>query len=174
MKAMNILVAMMTIAISTVAIETSAQTTNRATSHTTQKANQPTQKQQAAPAQKQQTQSSHTTAKHDQKMAQAKHPTTHNNHTACNVHAGHVAAPLAHNAHCCSQPVAVAHHVHTVPATPVVHHVCHSYVPEVGHIVDAVPAGYVSINAGGVNLYCALGHIFRPIIIDGIMRYIVE
>lgn len=55
-----------------------------------------------------------------------------------------------------------------------IHHMCAGYVPVVGHVVDALPPHHVICEVDGFRFYRALGHIFRPIVIGGIIHFIVE
>lgn len=88
------------------------------------------------------------------------HNDAHHNHYVVNHHDAHF------HGH------SYAHYDHMHHAT--IHHMHHGYVPVVGHIVDYLPSDYVVINVDGIRLYRALGHIFRPISIGGVIHFVIE
>lgn len=176
MKTMNILVAMMTIAIGTAAInEASAQNHSNITRSRNTENSKQTEK-----IQKDNKQISQQPCNYGKiKVGHVNNNITH--HTSNQVtHVTHHATPkYVHNkkqhvvVHHHTQPTYIVEH-YTHPTHVVVHHVDHRYTPIRGHVVDLLPVGSVSINVDGVSLYCAMGYIFRPIIIDGLIRYLVE
>lgn len=187
MKAINILVASMAIVFSTAAMnEVSAQNSGRQTSKTVKEQRQTT----TVHNNEKQTTTAHHNNKHTHTTPQAHH----NEKTGKATHAPHPNYGRAH--HTSIHNAHIHNHQHYIPSTPVthvvhhnqpthlvvehhnpvrvIHHVYDGYVPQVGHIVDILPAGYVCMNVNGVTLYYALGYTFRPIIIDGMIRYLVE
>lgn len=79
--------------------------------------------------------------------------------------------PVCHYYH--NRPVYV-HHEYYYTRPVHVHHMCRSYVPVVGHVVDCLPDNYVELTIDGCNVFRALGYIFRPVTLNGVLRFVVE